>query len=168
MNQLPPIVAFAAPSGTGKTTYLERLIAELASRGVRVAAVKHDAHAFQVDRPGKDTHRLRASGASRVAIVNDRELAVYGDVEAELTLSQLVERYLGRPDLVLVEGFRSEAVSRIVVARPDAPREPYSADDERVIAVVGDHPDPAGRPRFPLDDPVPLAEFLMERFELVR
>ena len=95
----PPIVAFNAPSGSGKTTYIEQLIGVLVDRGFRVAAVKHDAHAFQLDRPGKDTHRLRTAGASRVAIVNDREIGVYGQVEPELTLEQLVQRYLAGVDL---------------------------------------------------------------------
>ncbi len=164
MSERPPIVAFSAPSGTGKTSYLERLIPELVVRGLRVAAVKHDSHAFQIDRPGKDTHRLRTAGAQRVAICNDRELAVYGDTDPGLSLSELVGRYLGPVDLVLVEGFRREDVPRVLLARRSAPREPYDATDERVVAVVADRSLPGGKPHFPLDDPAPLAEFLIGRF----
>lgn len=167
MSELPPIVAFSAPSGTGKTTFLERLIPAITSRGLRVAAVKHDAHAFRIDRAGKDTQRLRAAGASRVAICNDRELAVYGDTDPDLGLRQLVRRYLGPVDLVIVEGFREEIVPRILVARTDAPRDPYDARDERVIAVVGDRTLPGNKPHFPVDDADPLTDFLIERFGLL-
>ncbi len=166
MSDLPPIVAFSAPSGTGKTTFLELLIPTLVARGLRVAAVKHDAHTFQVDRAGKDTQRLRAAGASRVAICNDRELAVYGDTDANLGLRELVQRYLGAVDLVIVEGWRQEVVPRVLVTRADAPRDPYDARDERVIAVAGDRTLPGGKPHFPVDDPGPLADFLVERFQL--
>ncbi len=157
---MPPLVAFNAPSGTGKTTYLEQLIGVLVARGWSVAAVKHDNHGFQVDRPGKDTHRLRAAGASRVAIVNDQELAVYGDVEPALTVEELAERYLGPVDLVVVEGFRQSGVPKIIYCREAAPREPYDADTDEVIAVVGDLRLPGGKPHFSAEDPDALADFL--------
>jgi molybdopterin-guanine dinucleotide biosynthesis adapter protein len=162
----PAIVAFAAPSGTGKTTFLETLIRELVGRGLKVAAIKHDAHSFQVDRPGKDTHRFRSAGASRVAISNDRELAVMGDTDPDLTPEQLTSRYLGEVDLVLVEGFREAIIPRVLVCRRDAPRPPYDATEPRVIAVVGDRTLPGDKPHFPLDDPAPLADFLTGRFGL--
>jgi molybdopterin-guanine dinucleotide biosynthesis protein MobB len=165
---MPPLVAFNAPSGTGKTTYLEQLIRVLVARGLSVAAVKHDNHGFQMDRPGKDTHRLRAAGARRVAIVNDRELAVYGDVEPALTVEELAGRYLGPVDLVLVEGFRQSGVPKIIYCRGAAPREAYDATTDEVIAVVGDLRLPGGKPHFSADDPDALADFLVATFELSR
>ena len=60
MTRELPIVSFVAPSGTGKTTFLERLIPALRARGVRVMAIKHDVHRFDVDRDGKDTARREA------------------------------------------------------------------------------------------------------------
>lgn len=163
-----PIVAFVAPSGTGKTTYIERLLPRLTALGLRVVAAKHDTHSFQMDRPGKDTDRLKRSGASRVAIVNERELAVYGDTDDGITLEQLVARYLGEADLVVAEGFRAADVPQIVVCRRDAPSEPYDATGAKVIAVVGDTELPGDRPHFPLDDPAPFVAFLVERFGLGR
>lgn len=133
-----------------------------------MAAVKHDNHGFQMDRPGKDTHRLRAAGASRVAIVNDRELAVYGDAEPSLTVEELAWRYLGPVDLVLVEGFRQSGVPKIVLCRDGAPREPYDATADDVIAVVGDLLLPGGKPHFSTDDPRALGDFLERTFELSR
>ncbi len=156
-----PIVAFIAPSGTGKTTYLETLLPALVARGCRVAAVKHDAHAFQLDRPGKDTDRLRRSGAARVAICNDRELGVYGETDPDLTLRALAERYLGDVDLVIAEGFRGADVPHVLLCRGGAPRSPYGDDERGVLAVVGDFDLEVDAPHFPLDDPASLADFLL-------
>lgn len=165
---MPPLVAFNAPSGTGKTTYLETLIRVLVARGFAVAAVKHDNHGFQMDHPGKDTHRLRSAGASRVAIVNDQELAVYGDVGPTLTVEELAARYLGPVDLVLVEGFRQSGIPKIVYCREGAPRAPYDASADEVIAVVGDLQLPGGKPHFSAEDPDALADFLETTLGLSR
>lgn len=165
MSDHPAVISFIAPSGTGKTTYVEALIQLLVARGLRVGAVKHDAHSFQIDHDGKDSARLRAAGATRVAIANDREFAVYGDANEIRSLPDLI-RMLGPLDLVIVEGYRATDVPKIVVARAGAPREPYDASAEGVIAVVADHERPGGRPHFPLDDPAPLVAFLVSRFSL--
>jgi molybdopterin-guanine dinucleotide biosynthesis protein MobB len=162
----PPIISFVAPSGTGKTTYLVQLIAVLAQRGVRIAAIKHDAHRFQMDHPGKDTYRLREAGAVRVAISNDREMAVIGEAGPDSTLRGLIEHHIGPVDLVVVEGYREADVLHVIVARHDAPHPPHSIDPDTVVAVVGDVTLPLAAPHLPLDDPTPLADLLMERFGL--
>jgi len=165
MSGSPPVISFIAPSGTGKTTYLVQLIPLLVERGLRVATVKHDAHSFQMDREGKDTHRLRTAGATRVAIANPRELAVLGDSMGQDELEALVPM-LGPVDLVLVEGYREADVPKIVLARGDAPRAPYDAAADGVIAVVADVELPGGRPHFPLDRPEALVPFLIDTFSL--
>ncbi len=62
-------LSFVAKSGTGKTTLLEKVIAELKSRGYRVGVIKHDAHRFEIDQPGKDSYRLSAAGADATLII---------------------------------------------------------------------------------------------------
>jgi len=158
-----PAVAFIAPSKTGKTTYIEKLIPALSRRGLRIVAAKHDAHSFQMDREGKDTDRLRRSGARRVAIANDRELAVYGDTDPDLTLRRLADRYLGEADLLIAEGFREADVPQVVLCRREAAHPPYDPAAEKVIAVVGDFRLETDRPHFPLDDPEPFVDWLLQR-----
>ena len=64
-----PILSVAAPaSGTGKTTFIEKLIPLLAARGVRIAVIKSDSHGFSLDTEGKDTARFSAAGAEAVAV----------------------------------------------------------------------------------------------------
>jgi molybdopterin-guanine dinucleotide biosynthesis protein MobB len=71
-----PSFSVIAWSGTGKTTFLERLIPELKRRGLRVAVVKHDAHGFDMDREDKDTGRLSAAGADVAAIFSAEKAAL--------------------------------------------------------------------------------------------
>ena len=69
-------VSFVAKSGTGKTTLLEKVIARLKERGYRVGAIKHDTHRFDIDRPGKDSHRLTSAGADTMLISSPEKLAL--------------------------------------------------------------------------------------------
>jgi len=82
-----PVVSFVAKSGTGKTTLLEKVIAELKQRGYRVGAIKHDAHRFDIDHPGKDSHRLTSAGADTMLISSPDK--------ASAALKQLVPPLLG-------------------------------------------------------------------------
>ena len=64
-----PILSVAAPaSGTGKTTFIEKLIPLLVRRGVRTAVIKSDSHGFNLDTEGKDTARFSVAGAEAVAV----------------------------------------------------------------------------------------------------
>ncbi len=173
MPVLPPIVSFVARSGTGKTTFLEGVIAALGEQGVRVMAVKHDVHGFEMDREGKDTWRFRRAGARQVLIANARKMALMGTVDGEQPLRTLVARYARDVDLVLTEGYRRSGMPKILVQRQGA-REPMdiaTAGGEaglggEVIAVVADYdvaPESA-LPKFELSAPAELATWLVDRF----
>ena len=71
-----PIIIFTAYSGSGKTTYLEKLLPCLCAAGLRVAMIKHDVHGFEMDKPGSDTHRLYQAGAAAVGIIHDEQYAL--------------------------------------------------------------------------------------------
>lgn len=156
---MTPVFSFIAWSGTGKTTYLEGLIAALKARGARVAVVKHDAHRFQMDREGKDSWRFAQAGADVVAVVDGEKCAVL-DYRPR-TLAEILSQ-LREVDLVLVEGWHEDAQNPILVYRAGA-GQPPKLDPARCFALVSDTPLDAGdRPCFPLDDPAPLAEFLLD------
>ena len=173
MPVLPPIVSFVARSGTGKTTFLEGVIGALGALGIRVMAVKHDVHGFEVDREGKDTWRFRKAGARQVLIANARKMALMGSVDGEQPLRTLVSRYARDVDLVLTEGYRRSGMPKVLVQRQDA-REPMdlaTAGGEaglggEVIALVADYEVAPGSelPRFALDAPEALAAWLVDRF----
>lgn len=155
---MPAVYSFIAWSGTGKTSYLEKLIAALKARGVRVAAVKHDAHSFAMDREGKDTWRFAKAGADVVAIADAEKCAVleYRPRDLEDILSRLRD-----VDVVLVEGWHAEARNPILLCRAATGRPP-KLDPAACFAVVTDAPvDAGGRPCFPLDDADQLADYLL-------
>jgi molybdopterin-guanine dinucleotide biosynthesis protein MobB len=167
MSALPPVVSFTARSGTGKTTFLCGLIPALRRRGVRVMVVKHDVHGFEVDKPGKDTWRLRKAGARQVLISNAEQMALMADTDGDQPLMSLIEKHAADVELVLSEGYRRSAAPKILVSRRHSPKPfaPSEQELEHAIAVVSDHD--VGLPHLPrlsLDDPEECADFLVERF----
>lgn len=144
------VLGLAGWSGSGKTTLLERLIPALTARGLRVAAVKHDAHGLSVDDTGKDSARLRAAGAAPVLVSGP-------DGEG---LKALLGQ-IGGVDIALVEGFKNAPISRIGIARR-ANGKGFAAPPETYLAVVTDEPVDTKIPRFALDDIAGVAEFIME------
>ena len=155
---MPRIVSIVGRSGVGKTTYIEALLPELASRGLRVAVVKHDAGGLEMDRPGKDTWRYARAGAEIVSISGPDRFALIERRERELTLDEVAARLPGT-DLILTEGFKREGRNRVELLRRAHSELPVLRTDD-LIAVLADFPVHETLPRFPLDDPAPFAEFL--------
>ncbi|MGZ8450454.1 MAG: molybdopterin-guanine dinucleotide biosynthesis protein B, partial [Candidatus Deferrimicrobiaceae bacterium] len=91
MKQIPA-VAIVGNSGAGKTTLLERLIPALKGKGYRVGIIKHDAHRFDIDHPGKDSHRFTAAGADTMVITSKEKLAMVKRHTASPPIEELLER----------------------------------------------------------------------------
>jgi molybdopterin-guanine dinucleotide biosynthesis protein MobB len=150
---------------SGKTLLVERLVAHLSARGLRVSTVKHAHHDFDIDRPGKDSHRHRAAGAAQVLVSSSRRWALISENRGapEPTLAALVAR-LDPVDLVLVEGFKREAHPKIEARRAATARELIAAGDPSVEAVASDTPlSGLAVPVFDLDDVAGIAGFILER-----
>ena len=153
-----PVFSFIAWSGTGKTTYLERLVTALTARGIRTAVIKHDAHRLALDKPGKDSYRFAAAGARVVALSDSESCAVleYRPVSFDALLEKITD-----VDLILVEGWHENARNPIVVHRAAAGQSP-KLNPADCIAAVSDVPlETGGKPLFPLDDPAPMVSFLL-------
>ncbi len=168
-GMLPPIISFVARSGTGKTTFLQKLLAELGRRSVRVMVVKHDVHGFEVDKPGKDTWKFRQAGARQVLIANAHKMALMASVDGEQPLLTLVSRYARRVDLVITEGYRRSGMPKFLVARKGAPQ-PFAPGPEELegaVAALTDYPLQDLAPhieQLPLNDVGPCADMILERF----
>lgn len=158
-----PIVCFVGKSDSGKTTFLEKVIAELRGRGYRVGVVKHDTHASEPDQPGKDTWRLRRAGAARVMLSSARYLTLVGEVEEELGLEEIAGRYLNDVDIVLTEGYKRSTYPKVEVCRAERSRELLCSPEE-LLAVVSDLRFDLPCPQFDLDDARGIADLLEERF----
>lgn len=167
-----PMLGFAAFSGTGKTHLLVRLIPLLKQAGPRIAVIKHTHHDFDIDRPGKDSHRLREAGADDMLIAgrHRRVLISENREQAEPRLADLL-RLLDptRIDLLLVEGFKDEAFPKIELHRPSLGKPLLCRDDDDIIALASDVPlndVPTRLPQLPLNDPAAIASFVLEYFHL--
>ena len=160
------VVGFCGGSGAGKTTLVEALILRLRRQGLRVSVVKHAHHGFDIDQPGKDSHRHRSAGAFEVVVASDRRLAKLREYDApmEPTAHQLIAELLDC-DWVFVEGFKHADLPKIEVWRADHARRAHYPDDPFVVAVAADDatrlPVPTGLPVFDLNDPDAVAAFLL-------
>ncbi|MEQ6917303.1 molybdopterin-guanine dinucleotide biosynthesis protein B [Halomonas aquatica] len=162
-----PLLGIAAWSGTGKTTLLERLLPRLAERGLRVAVIKHAHHTFDVDQPGKDSHRLRQAGASPIVVASRARVALMMETpgRGEADLAELIDMVRPRhPDLVLVEGFKAWPLPKLELYRTEVGKSPRVAEDPWVRAVASDTALtlPAGVESLDLNDPTALADWMAE------
>lgn len=165
-----PVLGIAGWKNSGKTTLVERLVAELAGRGLRVTTVKHAHHDFDVDVPGTDSWRHRQAGAQEVAIVSSRRWALMHELhdEPEPELDQILER-LSPADIVIAEGWKRGSHPKIEVRRHAAVAkvEPLAPGDPTVIAIVADHAtDTGGLPVFHPDETDAIADFAIGVFRL--
>ncbi len=160
-------VSFVAKSGTGKTTLLEKVIAELKGRGWRLGVIKHDAHRFDIDHPGKDSHRLTAAGADTMLISSPEKLALVKKHAASPPIEELIATYFADVDLVLTEGFKKSGLEKIEVhrrERSDTLLCRGEENDPSLIAVASDEPLSLDVPVFDLNNAGAVADFLEEKF----
>lgn len=160
----PPIVTFVGKSNAGKTTYLEKLIKELKNRNIKVGTIKHDAHGFEMDKPGKDTWRHAQAGADTVIISSPAKVAVIKKTEHEMNLDQIAEFVLDM-DIILTEGYKRSANPKIEINRRAHSSELLCGPDE-LIALVSDTDWDLGVPVFDLDDAVGVANLLQKKYNL--
>lgn len=168
------VVGFAGYSGSGKTTLVEQLIPALKLRGLRVSVVKHAHHKFDIDHPGKDSHRHREAGAFEVVIASNRRLALMREFEQahEPKVHELIAELYEGVDWVLVEGFKSSDLLKVEVWRAANDKPVRYPDDDFIAAVATDDagrlPVPTGLDVLDLNSPDAVAEWLVlhgERFE---
>ncbi len=163
-NRALPIVSFVGKSDSGKTTLLEGVVAELASRGWRVATVKHHVHDFDIDVPGKDSYRHAQAGAVVTMVSSPERFGMVRAMDHELSLDELAEQ-AGDVDILITEGYKRVARACIEVSRLERSNETI-CDDDRRLALVTDNPDlaPEGVELFGLDDHAAVADFVERTF----
>ena len=149
MNAIP-VISVVGKSNVGKTTLIEKLLPELKRRGYRVATIKHDAHRFELDTPGKDTWRHAQAGSDCVVFSSADKLAMIQKVEGELTLDTIIAR-LPPVDIVLTEGYKRQDKPKIEVSRRETGSELLCTDDE-LVCLATDQPHAVRVPQFGLED----------------
>ena len=135
------VVGFCGPSGVGKTTLIEGVIAALRAAGQRVSVIKHAHKRFDIDRPGKDSFRHREAGATEVLIASAQRLALLREFEVEglPSVHQLLAE-LSPVDWVLVEGYKHADLPKVEVWRAALGQAPLYPDDPFVALIATDAP----------------------------
>jgi len=147
------VFGIAGWSNSGKTTLIERLLPLLAARGLRVSIVKHAHQKFDIDRPGKDSFRFREAGSHEVLISSPARWALMREHHGapEASLPELLS-HLSPCDLVLVEGFKREAIPKLEVHRVALGKALLSPDDPSIVAIASDVALEVGLPQYRLDE----------------
>ena len=160
----PPLIGIVGWKNSGKTTLIERLVAALTQRGLRVATVKHTHHELRAHDGATDGERHAQAGAIQTAVISPSQWELAGKLQrTPAPALDDIARRLGPADIVLVEGFKSAAIPKIEVRRlASKTRDPLAASDALVIAIAADHAvEAATVPVFALDDVQAIAAFVI-------
>ncbi len=127
-----PIISVAAYSGSGKTTFIEKLISYLTDQGYKIAVLKHDGHDFDADKKGKDTWRFAKAGASRVILISETKCVTweYYPKEAMAAIDEIQDA-----DLILVEGLKHWPFRKALLYR-EAAGKPPAFDPDKTLPVM--------------------------------
>ena len=162
------VIGVCGFKNAGKTTLVERLVWHLTQLGYQISTVKHAHHDFDIDQEGRDSFRHRKAGASEVAVVSQKRLAIlseFGD-QPEPPLAKVLER-LKPCDLVIIEGYKRDAHDKIEVRNLDLAHPELARDDPTIVAIAASGPvQYAPVPVFGRDDVVELAAFVIHHMKL--
>lgn len=151
------LFGIAGHSGMGKTTLLERLVPEISARGLVVSLIKHSHKNIDIDRPGKDSYRLRESGCKEVLLMGNDRWALMHELRGtpEPSLDYLLDR-MQHCDLVLIEGFKSGDFPKVEVWRSAEGKPLLWPDWPGIMAIATDSPLMASEKRNVANGPVRL------------
>lgn len=164
------VFGIAGYSGSGKTTLLEKLLPRFTALGLRVSVIKHAHHHFDVDQPGKDSYRHRAAGASEVLLASSKRWVLMNELRGapEPALDEYLTHF-SPCDLILVEGFKQEAIPKLEVHRPANGKPPLWPDNPHVVAVASDvtlEVPPAHLPMLDLNDADAIVRFILNTLNM--
>jgi len=151
----------------GKTSVMERLVAEFVVRGLRVSTLKHAHHTFEIDHEGRDTYRHRAAGAAEVLVSSGTRWALMSELrgDPEPALDALIAK-MTPVDLVLIEGWKTSPHPKLEVWRAETGHPLIAPGDETIRAVATDTSLDLKIPVLDLNDTQALADFVQSEVRI--
>ena len=159
---MPPVISIVGKSKSGKTTFIEKLIPELKSRGYQVATIKHVPEDVSFDEPGKDSWRHLQAGSEATTISSPDKVLMIKPVTQDTSLDQIAHLLGEDYDLILAEGFKQETAPKIEVHRKDGG--PPLKGIKKLIAVITDEPLETQARQFSMEDIKGIADLLEKGF----
>jgi len=163
-----PVLGFAAYSGTGKTTLLEKLLPLLTAEGLRIGMIKHAHHNFDIDKEGKDSYRLRHAGAKQMLIASKNRWALMTetpDQDSDPDLQKLINKLdQSQLDLILVEGFKHIPFDKIELHRSETNKPFLHPNDNSIIAIATNKSSTVSTqlPLLDINKPDSIASFILQ------
>ncbi len=156
------VFGFAGWSGSGKTTLIEQLVPRFVRAGLTVSLIKHAHHSFDVDQPGKDSHRHRAAGCKEVLVSSEKRWVVMHELHGapEPGLEEQIRR-MAACDLLLVEGYKRHPMPKLEVYRAANGKPLLHPEDPHIVAIAADAPLATKLPRFDLGEYDGIADFIL-------
>lgn len=155
-----PLISIVGTSKSGKTTFIEKLIPVFKKKGLKVATIKHHHLDFEIDRVGKDTYKHKKAGSSTVILSSPHKIALVKDVEKEVSLRDIVTRYIDDTDIVITEGYKKEDTPKIEIYRYAKEISPLCMYDKTILAIVADKHIDTDIPQFSTEDVEGVAKFI--------
>jgi molybdopterin-guanine dinucleotide biosynthesis adapter protein len=158
------VFGIAGHSGMGKTTLLEHLLPVLRARGLAVSLIKHSHKDLDIDRPGKDSYRLREAGCQELLLMGRHRWVLMHELkdDAEPSLAQLLSK-LQPCDLVLIEGFKTGDFPKLEVWRAEVGKPTLYPGVAGIAALATDGQfKMPGLPTLALSDTVGIADFIWQ------
>lgn len=162
------VLGFVGHSNSGKTTIIEKIVRQLVTRDLKVSVIKHARHGFDIDTPGKDSYRHREAGCHEVLVMSNKRWVLMRELEHESEPSLEEQLSLLAPcDVVLIEGFKNEAVDKIEVHRRARGGEFLYRRLQNVVAIATDADmvsfDSECPKRLDMNSPDQIVEFILTR-----
>ncbi|MCR5666735.1 MAG: molybdopterin-guanine dinucleotide biosynthesis protein B [Eubacterium sp.] len=155
-----PVLAFSAKSGTGKTTYIEKLICLLKEKGLSLGVIKHDAHKFQIDKPGKDSYRFSAAGADKVLITSQTKTALIEQHQSSYSYDEMIQM-IDNVDLIITEGYKHGEQKKFELLRKGHSETPL-ANPVNLLGYVSDFDIETDLPVFNINKPEEILPFIVD------
>ncbi len=166
-----PVFGITGWKNSGKTLLTTRLISHFTQMGLRVGAIKHAHHSFEIDHEGRDSYKMREAGARQVAVVSQYRWALVCELqpEPEPVFEDILARFEGF-DLVLAEGYKQLAFPKIEARRSFQETSQMLAKDRDDIVAIASNDSSHGEalPLFPPDDIPAIAGFILQMLNIKR
>lgn len=119
-----PVIRISGKSGSGKTTFILRLLELLPS--LKVGVIKHSRHQLTPPDPVKDTGRHLHGGAAFVAGLSDGYSEFFLSEKSSLNIEDVVKNFSHGVDIVFIEGGRDFDCPTILLG--DLPEDAIASD----------------------------------------